>query len=119
MSSDDSFRWLITIWKRGAIIYLSFHFGSALLFLFAFPHVLVLLLSLGERLQELVEDAKELIWLHLAGILAEVLYCPQELWEPKRRGHTGIKFTAGHSRTMFYSVFDCFTGDSLDPSSLK
>lgn len=34
-------------------------------------------------------------------------------------GAHGIRFTAGHSATMFYSVFDCFTGGSLGLSSLK
>lgn len=63
--------------------YLSFHLGPALLLLLAPPHVLVLLLSLAEGLQELVEDAKELVRLHLAGVLAKVLDCPQEL---RRRG---------------------------------
>lgn len=37
----------------------------------------------------------------------------------KEKGAHGIRFTAGHSATMFYSVFDCFTGGSLGLSSLK
>lgn len=70
-------------------MYLSLHLGPALLLFFTFPHVLVLLLSLSERLQELVKDAKELVWLHLTGILTKVLYCPLELWDQRERGHTG------------------------------
>ncbi len=77
------------------ITYLSLHLGPALLLLFAFSHVLVLLLRLGERLQELVKDAKELIWLHLAGILTEVLYCPQELWGQRERGGTQDSIYSG------------------------
>lgn len=69
--------------------YLSFHFGPALLLLFALPHVLVLLLGLREGLQELVEDAKELVRLYLAGFFTKVLDCPQELWERGERGHAG------------------------------
>lgn len=76
------------IWKQQTITYLSFHLGPALLLLFAFSHVLVLLLGLSERLHELIEDAKELIWLHLTGIFAEVLYCPQELWDQREVGYT-------------------------------
>lgn len=37
----------------------------------------------------------------------------------KEKGLHGITFTAGHSGTMFYSVLDCFTRDSLGLSSLK
>lgn len=66
--------------------YLSLHLGPALLLLLAPPHVLVLLLSLTEGLQELVEDAKELVRLHLAGVLAKVLDCLEELRRRKRRG---------------------------------
>lgn len=91
--------------------YLSFHFGSALLLFLAFPHVLVLLLSLSERLQELVKDAKELIWLHLAGILTEELYCPQELWDQREEAH--------RLDLQQDTVEPCFTGDSLGLSSLK
>lgn len=61
-------------------MYLSLHFGPALLLFLPLPDVLVFLLSLGEGLQELVEDAEELVRLHPAGVLAEVLDCPQELW---------------------------------------
>lgn len=77
-------------WKGETITYLSFHFGPALLLLFAFSHVFVLLLSLGERLQELVKDAKELVRLHLAGILAEVIHRLQELWDQRGRGGIGL-----------------------------
>lgn len=69
--------------------YLGFHLGPALLLLFSSSQVLILLLSLGKRLQELVKDAKELIWLHLAGIFTEVLYCPQELWDQREAGTRG------------------------------
>lgn len=104
-------------------MYLSLHLGPAFLLLFAFPHVLVLLLSLSKRLQELVKDAEELVWLHLTGILTKVLYCPLKLWDQRKggtqRGEGSIRLTAGHSRTMLYSVFDSFTGDSLGLSSLK
>lgn len=53
-----------------------------------------------------------------------MLYCPQELWDQREEaqwegGARGIRFTAGHGRTMFSSIFDCFTGDSLSSSSLK
>lgn len=85
-------------------MYLSLHPGPALLLFFTLPHVLVLLLSLSERLQELVKDAKELIWLHLTGFLAKVLYCPLELWDQREGGTQGgersIRFTAGHSTAM-------------------
>lgn len=113
--------WIFSIrWNREPITYLSFHFGPALLLFFAFSHVLILLLSLSKRLQELVKNAKELVRLHLAGILTEVLYCLQELWEQRERGDRGeIRFTAGHSATVFYSLFDCFTGGSLGLVSLK
>lgn len=69
------------------VTHLSFHFGPALLLFLAFPYVLVFLLSLRERLQELVKDAKELIWLHLAGILPKVLHCPQELQDQSEEEH--------------------------------
>lgn len=107
-------------WKERSVAYLSFYFGPAFLLFLSFSYVLVLLLSLCERLQELVEDAKELIWLHLTGILTKVLYCPQELRDQREEeGAHGIRFTAGRSRTAFYSIFDCFTGESFGPSSLK
>lgn len=107
-------------WKERSVAYLSFYFGPAFLLFLSFSYVLVLLLSLCERLQELIEDAKELIWLHLTGILTKVLYCPQELRDQREEeGAHGIRFTAGRSRTAFYSIFDCFTGESLGPSSLK
>lgn len=68
-----------TLWCELWCVYLSLHFGPALLLFLPLPDVLVFLLSLGERLQELVKDAEELVRLHLAGVFAKVLDCPQEL----------------------------------------
>ena len=57
-------------------------------------------------MQELVKDAKELIWLHLTGIFAEVLYCLQELGGHRK----GDGFTTAQGRTMFYPPCDFLQG---------
>lgn len=87
ISADDNLSGYCQLDKssRDVSSYLSLHFGPALLLLLATPHVLVLLLSLTEGLQELVEDAEELVRLHLAGVLAKVLDCLKELSRRKRK----------------------------------
>lgn len=100
---------------RSATSYLGLHLGPALLLLLAPPHVLVLLLRLAEGLQELVEDAEELVRLHLAGVLAKVLDCPQEL----RGGGGGGGSRHSSVNTLSPSPAASFTGASLAGGSQR
>lgn len=52
---------------------------------------------------------------HQSALLPSGTARPKRVW----RGHVGLAWPQGNGAALFYSLFDCFTGDSLGLSPLK